>query len=199
MLRTHFLVTASYRLSETALSLDLRIENQDRRAMPVAVGLHPYFRFPVGAAAGEDGSSIEARAWGAGRLRCPARTIHAVTPEGRAGDAWEAAGHHAYSLAEADPVGRSGGWLRSCIFGDLLEPQVRLEDPARGAAVEVDWRESRERFRYVVTWADCGAGYFCAEPWMGLPDAVHSGRGLEWANRDRPSIFKIHEQGPNRR
>jgi aldose 1-epimerase len=45
-----FRLTAEYRLHGNALGLELTVENPSDRPLPFGLGLHPYFRLPLGAA-----------------------------------------------------------------------------------------------------------------------------------------------------
>jgi len=37
--------------------------------------------------------------------------------------------------------------------------------------------DTPKTLRYKILWAKPDLGFFCVEPWMALPDAVHHGDG----------------------
>ncbi len=69
--------------------------------------------------------------------------------------------------------------MDNLILGEHTRPQAALVDQDAGLAVTVRWREP-ELMQYVVLWSRQGEGFYCIEPWMGLPDAIATGFGLKW-------------------
>ncbi|RKP43763.1 aldose epimerase [Pararobbsia silviterrae] len=56
-----------------------------------------------------------------------------------------------------------------------------LRTPSLGRTVEFDLRASPAPWYAVTTWTeDDASDFFCVEPWLGLPDAIHNGAGLRW-------------------
>ncbi|KAI3598567.1 Galactose mutarotase [Cupriavidus necator H850] len=36
----------------------------------------------------------------------------------------------------------------------------------------------------MTTWSESATSdFYCVEPWVGLPDAIHHGQGLRWINQ----------------
>jgi galactose mutarotase-like enzyme len=163
-----FNVTAHYRLEAARLNLTLGVENlsPDGAEMPVALGLHPYFRMPF---AGGD----KARC----RLATTARTKIAVSNAGGAGKATP--------LLDATLVAPDGRLplttplLGNLILGDHQRPDASLVDEAADRAIRVGW-DHPALVPYVVLWTREGESFHCLEPWMGLPDAVSTGAGGRW-------------------
>jgi len=64
------------------------------------------------------------------------------------------------------------------------EPDVpmRIEMPSQRRAIEIDLRRPGSAAWYAVTtWTLAPeSDSYCVEPWLGLPDAIHTGVGLPW-------------------
>jgi aldose 1-epimerase len=59
---------------------------------------------------------------------------------------------------------------------DFIEPKVLLESPEK--RVTFSWANSDPWFD-VTTWTQSEtADFYCVEPWLGLPNAIHHGTGL---------------------
>lgn len=163
-----FRLSYTIQLHESALELELGIQHkpageaeEQLSAMPVACGFHPYFRMPIG----DSGS------WESCHLKASARRRIAVTGDG-------AAGKSKALKASATRTPLSDSSIHNLILGDHVEPRLSLIDERLGEAVAVSWEPGA--INYSVLWAKKEEGFFCAEPWMGLPDAVHSGLGCRW-------------------
>lgn len=59
---------------------------------------------------------------------------------------------------------------------------VRLEIPSLRRRIEIDLdRPGSAPWYAVTTWTETDASdFYCVEPWLGLPDAIHNGLGLRW-------------------
>lgn len=151
-----FLLTARYRLANTAMTIELSVTaGKNAEPMPVNLGLHPFFK-------------------AAGRLAVPAKHKIRVTPQGGAGKALP----FPESAAEREPR-TDHPEFQSLIFADLTEPRAAVLDEKSQLRFGVEW-DQHDPFRYVVVYTRPGEGFYCVEPWMGLPDAVHSGLGVSW-------------------
>ncbi|AHI64299.1 aldose 1-epimerase [Burkholderia thailandensis] len=66
-----------------------------------------------------------------------------------------------------------------CLDGIPAEP-VRVLMPGRRHAIEIDLnRPGSVPWYAVTTWTEApGSNFYCIEPWLGLPDAIHNGLGL---------------------
>ena len=59
--------------------------------------------------------------------------------------------------------------------------RVTIRTPALGRTLEFDLRTSPAPWYAVTTWTENETSdFFCIEPWLGLPDAIHNGTGLRW-------------------
>jgi galactose mutarotase-like enzyme len=68
-----------------------------------------------------------------------------------------------------------------CFPGPSEQP-VRLVTPGLGRVVSFDLQcPDSVPWYSVTTWTvDANSDFYCVEPWIGLPDAIHNGRGLRW-------------------
>lgn len=156
-----FVLEARYTLSASKLTIKVRVAHLEQAttigpsdvAMPLALGLHPYFRV-------EDPANT--------LLICHAASKYPVTPLGLAGKP------SAYSdTSRAVPIVQEG--LANLILGEAQRPWATLAAP--GHAVRVAW-EPEQSMRYVVLWSKDLGQFYCVEPWMALPNAVSSGECL---------------------
>lgn len=163
-----FRLKVRYELSLSSLQMTLTVEAgaalTGTSKMPIALGLHPYFRAPLTA----KGSREECH------LEIPATQKLRVTPLGAAGKVQpfpEEAAERASVLT--DPL------VGNLILGRLTKPEATLVDDAEGVRIKLSWDDS-DLLQYVVLWNKAGEDFHCVEPWMGLPDAVHNGQGCRW-------------------
>ncbi|MFX1765147.1 aldose epimerase [Paraburkholderia sp. A1RI-2L] len=165
-----FRFEAVYRLvDETTLDVELMTTNtaaagatatHDDR-MPYYAGHHFYFALPHG----QRSASTLALPRNVYRHQLADGTT--TTPE---------AGAERYRFDDARIVDRL-----HCLEGAPASP-VRIEMPALRRAVEIDLRRPGSIPWYAVTsWTLApDSDFYCVEPWLGLPDAIHSGLGLRW-------------------
>lgn len=68
-----------------------------------------------------------------------------------------------------------------CLDGVPARP-IRLRFPEQGRVIDIDLARPDSVPWYVVTtWTEKPeSDFFCVEPWLGLPDAIHNGQGLRW-------------------
>jgi aldose 1-epimerase len=53
--------------------------------------------------------------------------------------------------------------------------------PRRDPRVTLDLYETACTWYAVTTWTEGpDSDFYCVEPWLGLPDAIHHGQGLRW-------------------
>jgi aldose 1-epimerase len=159
-----FTLKATYDLTARAIRCGLQITAGEGNAapMPVAAGMHPYFRLA-------DAGETALQHW---NLDVEAAEEVRVTPTGAAG--------------KATPLASGGARRRldnphfhNLILGKLRSPSAALHDE-RGGAQTTLRAEPAAAFNYFVLWSKPAAGFYCLEPWMGLPDAVNVGAGLKW-------------------
>lgn len=162
-----FLLTARYELSPHALTLALRteargaVDGSDAR-MPLALGIHPFFRAPLAP------SSSLAHC----RLETGARDKIRVTAAGGAGKS------SPFPESPDEAAARlTDKLLANLILADHAQPEAALIDADARLALRLRWESP---LSYLVLWRREGEGFQCVEPWMGLPDAVHNGEGVRW-------------------
>jgi galactose mutarotase-like enzyme len=158
-----FRFEAAYRLAdEHTLDVSLTATNTGAEPMPWYAGHHFYFALPHAQRAQttlELPPSVR-------RHQLPDGSISAAEP----GDAQ-------YTLDEARIIDRF----------HVLNPTppaapVRLIAPGLGRVVSIDLdRPDSLPWYAVTTWTEAeNSDFYCVEPWLGLPDAIHNGLGLRW-------------------
>ncbi len=147
------LTKITYTLSKRRLEIEISTCNLDQTAMPIAPGIHPFFDLGV------------ASEW---CVTIPAKKAYAVTDRGLAGQ-------ERSIIIEDRPC--SDPELQSLILGELKSNSATLQHTLSGRTIDIEWVSDQSKF--VVLWVNSEAGYFCLEPWSGLPDAVHNGQGLQ--------------------
>ncbi|QGZ64344.1 aldose epimerase family protein [Paraburkholderia acidisoli] len=157
-----FRFEAAYRLREgDALDVDLITTNTGDTPLPYYAGHHFYFALPHAERA-RTTITLPRNAW---RRQLPDGATTEATP-----------GARRYRLDDAQIVDRF-----HCLDGAPDAP-VRIEMPSQGRAIEIDLsRPGSTPWYAVTTWTlapDCD--FYCVEPWLGLPDAIHTGLGLRW-------------------
>jgi galactose mutarotase-like enzyme len=154
-----FHIVARYQLAPSQLSVDVTVTHVGPSAqpMPVALGLHPYFT--------TDGEAATPK------LATSAAEEIQVLSSGAAGTA------SPLLPGRSGPITQAG--LSNLILTRHAVPEAQLVFPSRGEALRIGWQPA-ERCRYVVLWSREPQRFFCVEPWMGLPDAVSNGAGVEW-------------------
>ena len=85
-------------------------------------------------------------------------------------------GEPRYTLDEARILDRF-----HCLDGAPDQP-VRLVAPGLNRAITIDLqRPGSVPWYAVTTWTEAAeSDFYCVEPWLGLPDAIHNGLGLRW-------------------
>jgi galactose mutarotase-like enzyme len=68
-----------------------------------------------------------------------------------------------------------------CLTSVPAQP-ARLECPALGRRIDIELdRPGSVPWYAVTTWTEADTSdFYCVEPWLGLPDAIHNGLGLRW-------------------
>lgn len=157
-----FRFEVAYRLAdERALDVELVTTNTGDARLPYCAGHHFYFALPH-AQRGE------------ATITLPRNVHRRQLPDGVTTDA--APGATNYRFDDAQICDRF-----HCLEGDPDVP-VRIEMPARRRAIEIDLRRPGSTAWYAVTtWTLAPeSDFYCVEPWLGLPDAIHTGLGLRW-------------------
>ena len=154
-----FRFEASYRLLDHALEVELTTHNIGDAALPYYAGDHFYFNLPH-ALRGETTLELP-----------PNRQRHQEAN----GDLSPAVpGSRRYTLDDPAIIDR---------FHVLDAPgPARLVTPTLGRTVTFDLeRPDAVPWYAVTTWTEqADADFYCVEPWLGLPDAIHNQQGLRW-------------------
>jgi galactose mutarotase-like enzyme len=157
-----FRFEAAYRIVDAhTLEVELTTSNPGEVALPYYAGHHFYFHLPHDQRAE---SSIE----------LPRTERCHQLPDGAISKAQT--GKPRYSLRDASIVDNF-----HCLTGPSDQP-VRVDLPGlkRSIEFELDQPDSVPWYA-VTTWTEADTSdFYCVEPWIGLPDAIHNGRGLRW-------------------
>lgn len=149
-----------YRLQSSTLEVRLETTNTGDTALPYYAGHHFYFAVP----------HQQRKDW---TLSIPSGRYGGQNPDG---SVWfKPAERSIYTLDEADIIDRMH-----------LEParQVGLEYSG-GRSIVIDLGNARGKnevpWYCVTTWTQQpDSDFFCIEPWLGMPNAIHHGHGLRW-------------------
>ncbi|CAG9175420.1 hypothetical protein LMG23992_02953 [Cupriavidus laharis] len=152
-----FRFEARYRLIDSGLEVALHTENTGDTRLPYYAGHHFYFGLP--AALRRDC-----------RLLLPATVRVRQEPDGRLTD--PAPGEPAYALDDAR--------LQDTFHVLRNAGRATLAMPGRTLSIDLDVPGSIA-WHAVTTWSESAdSDFYCVEPWLGLPDAIHHGQGLRW-------------------
>jgi galactose mutarotase-like enzyme len=137
-------VTFTYELSKDSLTAVAEIKNIGEQAMPLACGWHPYFQLP--------GKLEESEA----HLTVTNDLIYAVN-QGFA------------DRPQQRQLGQVS--IKENAFHNLIlrGSGASLEIPEDGLRIDL----LAELFPYTVLWGEASQTFFCVEPWMNLPNALH--------------------------
>ncbi|WP_420993355.1 aldose epimerase [Cupriavidus sp. 30B13] len=172
-----FAFEAGYRLLEDGLEATLRTRNTGTRplpsppSLPYYAGHHFYFALAHqarGAATLEmpPAQRMRQRADGALDILGPGRACYRLDDPGLQDT------FHVLREPHAAP--------RACI---LAMPPNPAAPHGRRLAIELDVPASPAAAPWfaVTTWSEhAGSDFYCVEPWLGLPNAIHHGTGLRW-------------------
>jgi galactose mutarotase-like enzyme len=157
-----FRFEAAYQLAdETTLDVALTTTNTGDTRLPYYAGHHFYFALPH-AQRGE------------ATIALPRNVHRRQLADGTTTEA--APGATRYCFDDPQIIDRF-----HCLDGEPDAP-VRIEMPAQQRAIEIDLRRPGSTPWYAVTtWTLApDSDFYCVEPWLGLPDAIHTGLGLRW-------------------
>ena len=157
-----FRFEAAYRLvGGRTLEAELSTANTGDAPLPYYAGHHFYFALPHAQR-------------GVTTLELPPTMRRYQEPDGAIAAA--VPGMPSYTLD--DPVIHD---RMHCLEGAPDRP-IRLLMPGLHRCIEIDLRRPDSVPWYcVTTWTEAAdSGFYCVEPWLGLPDAIHNGLGLHW-------------------
>jgi galactose mutarotase-like enzyme len=157
-----FRFEATYRLADArTLDVDLITTNTGDTALPYYAGHHFYFTLPHTQRAGTV-------------LDLPPTQRRHQQADGSISPATPGEAH--YTLDDPRIIDRF-----HCLDGMPTRP-VRLVAPGLGRTITIDLQRPGSIPWYAVTtWTEAPeSDFYCVEPWLGLPDAIHNGLGLRW-------------------
>jgi galactose mutarotase-like enzyme len=158
----HFRHEAVYRLADpTTLDVELTTENTGSARLPYYAGHHFYFTLPH-AQRGDTVLSLPRNAY---RHQRPDGSITA--PQ---------AGQTRYTFDDPAIVDRF-----HCLDG-IPQHAIRIDARGPQRVIDIDLcRPGSVPWYAVTTWTEAPeSDFYCVEPWLGLPDAIHNGLGLRW-------------------
>lgn len=146
-----------YSLRGSTLEATFETSNFGSSPLPYYAGHHFYFSIPHDARAD----------W---KIGLPCKTWGRQNPDGT--PQLEAAGSTRSTLADEDLIDR--------FHLDFFEPRVSLQNENAARKIEIEWDENQSKFWHdVTTWTQAPeSDFYCVEPWLGLPDAIHHKNGL---------------------
>lgn len=158
-----FAFTATYRLLQDGLEVTLDVHNRGDQPLPWYAGHHFYFAVPHTLR----GECI---------VHMPAAKRMRQTADGD------------LSAAEhGDPAYRLDDPRLQDSYHVLAEPAAtaRLQGPSPlSRVIDIELAPSSTApWCAITTWSEReDADFYCVEPWLGLPNAIHHGRGLHWVD-----------------
>lgn len=154
-----FRFEASYRLQDRALDVELLTHNTGDVALPYYAGNHFYFNLPH-------------------TLR--GETTLELPPNRQRRQ--EASGALSPALPGARRCTLDDPAMIDCFHVLDAPGQARLVTPTLGRTLSFDLQRPGSIPWYALTtWTEQpDADFYCIEPWLGLPDAIHNQQGLRW-------------------
>jgi len=161
-----------YRLDSNALEVEFITHNTGDEPLPYYAGHHFYFALPAELRADTVLSLPRNRRQFQSADGSPAPAIH---------------GQEHYRLDDPEIMDR---------FHVLEESgDVTIQTPALGRTITLSLNSDQSDsvpWYAVTTWTERpDADFYCVEPWLGLPDAIHHGQGLRWiapGQRERAAL-----------
>ncbi len=163
-----------YRFEEKAMTVELRLRNNDKIPIPWSAGHHFYFNLPWTEGASRKNYEID----------IPARNAckHAAD-----GSLFPITGHRQVeSLANPELVDRIHYGLSSpTILCECLDDDSKIE-------IEIGADGKPDPEYAVVTWTQSDtAPFYCIEPWMGPPNSPETKIGLHTVNPGKTEAFSV--------
>lgn len=157
----HFRFDVVYRLAGQQLEVQLETTNTGDNSLPYYAGHHFYFAVPHN----------ERAEW---NLSIPCRRHGGQNTDG---SVW-------FKPAEQTTFTLTDTALIDAFHLDFASPELLLEHAAQGQLTIILGDASGENevpWYSVTTWTQKpDSDFFCIEPWLGLPNAIHHEYGLRW-------------------
>ena len=171
-----FIFDAVYTLRDNALEVAVTATNTGTEPMPYYTGHHFYFALPS-AERGQWRLELPAEQWGRqredgtiARMEAPLKgneSVFSIDDE---------------NLRDRFHLGGDfGGIVKLYRPGTL--PNAEGAGGHGGTYIVLDLRQRSTELPWycVTTWTQAAdSDYYCVEPWLGLPNAIHHGEGLRW-------------------
>jgi galactose mutarotase-like enzyme len=153
-----------YELNGSTLRLSFETENRGEERMPYYPGHHFYFAV----------DHTQRDAW---TIDTPCQTWGRIDSAGTLN--FEAAQEVQTTLSDPNLVDR--------FHLDFTQPCVTLTNKATDQTIDIGWEPHYSSlWKDVTTWTQSNeSDFFCVEPWLGLPNAIHHGHGLRWLEPGR--------------
>ncbi|SDV51044.1 Galactose mutarotase [Chitinasiproducens palmae] len=148
------------------LRTTLTVENRGDTPMPYYAGTHFYFDLP---------HALRSES----RLALADASQHRQQADGGPG----AALSHRTAFALDDPLLQDTFHVLASPTPDRAGDRLlaSLDTPSLGRTIRIVQPPSNAAWYAVTTWSEApDADFYCIEPWLGLPDAIHHGQGLRW-------------------
>ncbi|SMG14007.1 aldose epimerase family protein [Paraburkholderia susongensis] len=171
-----FRFEAAYSLADArTLDVTLTTTNTGDARLPYYAGHHFYFTLPH-------------TQRGATTIELPPTVRHRQLEDGSISAAEP--GEPRYTLDEERIHDRF-----HCLTGTPDQP-VRIVAPGINRIITIDLqRPGSVPWYCVTTWTETPqSDFYCVEPWLGLPDAIHNGMGLRWLEpgQTETAALRIH-------
>ena len=153
-----FRIAVRYQLLGTRLECVLRIENPDDKPLPCGLGIHPYFRVPLGGANADD---VQVRLPVSRRWELVDMQPTGVCVPLADGPALQAG--RRFADIQFDDV------FAGLAFGDDGLCRASLRDPASGLALRLEFDQT---FRECVVYTPAHREAICIEPYTCVPNAA---------------------------
>jgi galactose mutarotase-like enzyme len=171
-----FIFDARYTLRDNALEVAVTATNTGNIPLPYYTGHHFYFALP----------SVERGQW---RLELPAEQWGRQREDGSIAreDAPLKGDESVFSISDETLRDRFhlggdfGGIVK--LYRPGTVPDAAGAGGRSGTYIVLDLRPRDKELPWycVTTWTQAAdSDYYCVEPWLGLPNAIHHGEGLRW-------------------
>lgn len=151
-----FIFDVIYRLYKESLEVTFETTNHSEMPLPYYAGHHFYFAIPHEERSGWT-INLPCRFWGRQNADGSSELF----------DAQE-------SVSELDNEA-----LIDRFHVDFFAPRVILANGTLHRSILLEWDAPLSTWYNVTTWtAEPDSDFYCVEPWLGLPDAIHHGHGL---------------------
>ena len=154
-----FIFDVVYELKDNVLQTTFETTNKSEASLPYYAGHHFYFSIPHN----------ERKDW------------DIILPCGRWG-IQNKDGTVEFEVAQQTEIQLNDSALIDRFHLDFLSQQVLLKHRENGRIIAVELESEYSAPWYdVTTWTQAeDSDFYCVEPWLGLPNAIHSGLGLRW-------------------